>query len=203
MAQQSQNPLRLLGKLTSSSKNFDEASAKCMALYRVFMRCAPAITQRYQLDVPPSLVRTAIRNEFAKHKEEKNIRTLDMLYMRGCQELEETLMMWKVKAHVMRYIQPYENVSMGFLKRENIADALKQGPTATDLQKLHRMKELRAQTMLAMLAENDPEREKLIVEMRSEGFAIPGEKKTPKIAQHTNDHHDHHDHHGHGHGHHH
>lgn len=56
---------------------------------------ASLITELYALNVPPSLVRIRIREQFEQHSHVQDAAVLDVLIHKGRQDLQETLNVWK------------------------------------------------------------------------------------------------------------
>mmetsp|Transcript_6177 Transcript_6177/g.10658 ORF Transcript_6177/g.10658 Transcript_6177/m.10658 type:complete len:133 (-) Transcript_6177:264-662(-) len=100
------NPHVLSAFSTISSKTLQEANAKSAALYRQTLKSIPQIISMYALDVTPAELKPIIDNEFRKYSQVKDPQVLDVLVYKGKQELEETLLMFKTKSHVFRYINP-------------------------------------------------------------------------------------------------
>lgn len=63
------------------------------------------VSQVLDFDVPLSTerVRSRIRQEFDKNKNVNDIRTIDMLVVRGQMDLVETAEIWKQRGHIMNY----------------------------------------------------------------------------------------------------
>ena len=63
-------------------------------------------------------MRAAIKERFRANAHETDLDVINAHLFRGYQELEETLMMWKVKAHVARMLPPVvaSSPSMGLPK---------------------------------------------------------------------------------------
>ncbi len=102
---------------TVASKNFAEAVLKTQHLYRRAMKSAPRIIQMYDLPFPIKSVRQRIADEFRKHHHVKDPVILDMLYFKGKNDLDELLMQWKQRGHVMTYFAPHKKEESDFLKK--------------------------------------------------------------------------------------
>jgi len=62
----------------------------------------------YDLEYPPSVLRTRVRQEFLKNKEVKEPFVIDMLVFKGRLELQETVEIWKTRSHVEKYFDVKE-----------------------------------------------------------------------------------------------
>ncbi|KAG4306300.1 hypothetical protein PORY_000288 [Pneumocystis oryctolagi] len=92
---------------TSASRTLEEARQRVLRQYRAWQRAAPIIVQMYQLDVPVSTVRSALRNAYEKHRNVTYLKALDILIFQGHAEYQETLNFWKQPTHVMTLLQKH------------------------------------------------------------------------------------------------
>ncbi|KAJ1532271.1 hypothetical protein ONE63_000887 [Megalurothrips usitatus] len=85
------------------SVSHNEARSRALALYKAWYRQIPHIVN--EIDIPKSTkqCREKLREEFAKHKDVKDVRVIDMLIIKGQMELKETVQKWKQVGHVMNY----------------------------------------------------------------------------------------------------
>ena len=95
-------------------------------MYRRVMRKVPVIQQMYAVDMTVPQMRAAISENFRKNADVENSRVVDMLVTKGEMELEETLLQYKTKTHVMRVLDPSPVERMTIAHRDNQSDKLKQ-----------------------------------------------------------------------------
>ncbi|KAF9427838.1 hypothetical protein BGZ76_002170 [Entomortierella beljakovae] len=88
---------------TSQSPSLSAASRSVIHLYRDFQRGVPEIMRTHQIDIPASVIRTKIREEFERHRDVKDLAVVDILLLKGRQEYQETMNAWKQETHIMRY----------------------------------------------------------------------------------------------------
>ncbi|KAF9927080.1 hypothetical protein FBU30_003504 [Linnemannia zychae] len=92
-----------LSVVTTQSPSLAAAHKRVIHLYRYFQRGVPEIMRTHQLDIPTSMVRTKIREEFERHRDVKDLAVIDILLLKGHQEYQETMNAWKQETHIMRY----------------------------------------------------------------------------------------------------
>ena len=68
------------------------------------MRAVPNVCMAYELEAPPAQLREVMRGKFKEHLGVTDAAVVDVLCYKGEQELQETLTMWKTKAHIQRYL---------------------------------------------------------------------------------------------------
>ena len=68
----------------------------------------PRVLTIYDLDMPLKEARQAVGFHFKKHVHVKDERVIGLLIAKGYMELEETLMQWKCRTHLIRALYPVE-----------------------------------------------------------------------------------------------
>ncbi|GAA5980468.1 hypothetical protein JCM11641_003405 [Rhodosporidiobolus odoratus] len=97
-----------LARITTSSGSWDVATAKSRSLYRSWYRAAPEIVQLYALNIPTYAIRAKIREEFERNAQVSDIKAVDVLLLKGYQDLQETLNCWKMDSHIFRWFSKEE-----------------------------------------------------------------------------------------------
>eukprot|EP00428_Durinskia_dybowskii_P071137 CAMPEP_0170399030 /NCGR_PEP_ID=MMETSP0117_2-20130122/23742_1 /TAXON_ID=400756 /ORGANISM="Durinskia baltica, Strain CSIRO CS-38" /LENGTH=120 /DNA_ID=CAMNT_0010655675 /DNA_START=9 /DNA_END=371 /DNA_ORIENTATION=+ len=77
-------------------------------LYRSIVRELPRVMTIYDVDMPLKEAKSAVMYHFRKHSALKDGRVIGLLIAKGYMELEETLMQWKQKTHLLRLLEPIE-----------------------------------------------------------------------------------------------
>ncbi|KAH7927173.1 NdufA6 NADH-ubiquinone oxidoreductase 14.8 kDa subunit [Leucogyrophana mollusca] len=90
-----------LSKVTRLSSSPQEARQRAISLYRAWCRSAPEVVSLYALSVSPAYVRAAIRQKFEQNRYVTDPRAVEVLLLKGQQDLQETLNCWKQTDHVM------------------------------------------------------------------------------------------------------
>lgn len=93
-------------------------------LYRAIAKELPRVLTIYDIDIPVPEARAGIRSLFQANSHIKDDRVLDMLVEKGYMELEETLLHYKQRPHLLRIFE-------GFKHRSTGADRKKLGPDST------------------------------------------------------------------------
>ncbi|XP_014217386.1 NADH dehydrogenase [ubiquinone] 1 alpha subcomplex subunit 6 [Copidosoma floridanum] len=91
----------------------EEARRRVLNLYKLWIRQVPFIVEDYDIPKGKEELREKIRSEFLKNAHVKDIRTIDMLVIKGQMELKEVVERWKNKGSLMYYfrdtVQPKPN----------------------------------------------------------------------------------------------
>jgi NADH dehydrogenase (ubiquinone) 1 alpha subcomplex subunit 6 len=82
-------------------------------LYRAIAKELPRVLTIYDIDLPLSEARTGIRTLFNQNGNIKDPRVVDMLVEKGYMELEETLLHYKQKPHLLRLFEGFKHQSTG------------------------------------------------------------------------------------------
>ncbi|RDB23880.1 NADH-ubiquinone oxidoreductase 14 subunit [Hypsizygus marmoreus] len=110
-------PARLARK-TRASVDITDARRRAIALYRDWYRGAPEIVALYALNVSPAAIRHSIRERFDKNRFVTDPRAIDVLLLKGRQEYQETMNLWKQNDHIMGILlQPQTRPHKTFLQR--------------------------------------------------------------------------------------
>ncbi|CAH0477861.1 unnamed protein product [Peronospora belbahrii] len=80
-------------------------SSPSVTLYRYITKQIPRVLTLYDISMEPSDARLAIQALFRQHAAVKDPRVVDMLITKANMELEETLMQWKQKVHLIKLLE--------------------------------------------------------------------------------------------------
>ena len=80
-------------------------------------REVPKIVTIYDLDISVDEARLALRRHFRSNNAINDPAVKSMLVEKGYMDLEETLMMWKQKAQIMRLLDGYVQKDQGHLRK--------------------------------------------------------------------------------------
>lgn len=72
------------------------------------MRAAPEIVQLYALNIPAHAIRAKVREQFDRNEHVSDLKAVDVLLLKGHQDLQETLNCWKMDSHVLRWFAAEE-----------------------------------------------------------------------------------------------
>jgi hypothetical protein len=72
-----------------------------------FFREIPRVFTIYDIDIPVADARATLRKLFRKNGHVKDPRVITMLIEKGYMELEETLLQWKQRPHLIRTFEGY------------------------------------------------------------------------------------------------
>mmetsp|Transcript_10612 Transcript_10612/g.15903 ORF Transcript_10612/g.15903 Transcript_10612/m.15903 type:complete len:126 (+) Transcript_10612:60-437(+) len=81
-----------------------QSKAPIMDLYRSICREIPRVLTIYDVDIDPALARRKVNLLFRKHADVKDDDVIQILVSKGYMELEETVLQYKQKTHLMRIL---------------------------------------------------------------------------------------------------
>ncbi|XP_076334406.1 NADH dehydrogenase (ubiquinone) B14 subunit [Tachypleus tridentatus] len=87
----------------------EEGRRRVLNLYKAWYRQIPHIIYEFEIPISAKQGRQKLRELILKNKNVTDIRTIDILVIKGQMELVETLKMWKQKGHVMNYFKETVN----------------------------------------------------------------------------------------------
>jgi hypothetical protein len=73
----------------------------------IIIRELPRVFTIYDIDIPVTDARAILRKQFRKNGHVKDPRVIAMLVEKGYMELEETLLQWKQRPHLIRTFEGY------------------------------------------------------------------------------------------------
>ena len=91
--------LRVVGEKLSGGSN------PAVQLYRHITKQIPRVLTLYDINMEPSVARQAIQNLFRENAHVQDPRVIDMLVTKANMEMEETLMQWKQKTHLLTLLE--------------------------------------------------------------------------------------------------
>ena len=92
-------------------------------LYRSIAKELPRVLTIYDIDLPITEARAGIRSLFEENSTIKDQRVLDMLVEKGYMELEETLLHYKQKPHLLRIFEGFKHKNTGADRKKLGLDA--------------------------------------------------------------------------------
>ncbi|KAH9837700.1 NADH-ubiquinone oxidoreductase Complex1 subunit [Rhodofomes roseus] len=90
-----------LARPAARSASPQEARKRAIQLYRDWYRGAPEIITMYAIPVTAQHIRHSIRRKFEESRYVTDPRVIDVLLLKGRQEYQETMNLWKQTDHVM------------------------------------------------------------------------------------------------------
>mmetsp|Transcript_8185 Transcript_8185/g.14847 ORF Transcript_8185/g.14847 Transcript_8185/m.14847 type:complete len:123 (-) Transcript_8185:358-726(-) len=82
-------------------------------LYRAIVKELPRVLTIYDIDFPVPVARAGIRSLFQANSHINDERVLGMLVEKGYMELEETLLHYKQRPHLLRIFEGFKHKSTG------------------------------------------------------------------------------------------
>lgn len=92
-------------------------------LYRSIAKELPRVLTLYDIDIPIPEARAGIRSLFQENAQVKDTRVLDMLVEKGYMELEETLLHYKQRPHLLRIFEGFKHKTTGADRKKLGLDA--------------------------------------------------------------------------------
>jgi len=86
-------------------------------LYRAVMKEVPRVLTIYDIDIPLPKARNSVRTWFQENSSVKDPRVIDMLIEKGYMNLEETLLQYKQRSHLIRNFNGYIELTGANRKR--------------------------------------------------------------------------------------
>ncbi|BGP43219.1 ndufa6 NADH-ubiquinone oxidoreductase subunit [Rhodotorula kratochvilovae] len=71
-------------------------------------RWTPEVVHLYALNIPAHAIRAKVREEFDRNAAVTDIKAVDVLLLKGRQDLQETLNCWKMDSHILRWFSKEE-----------------------------------------------------------------------------------------------
>ncbi|KAL1745303.1 hypothetical protein HDZ31DRAFT_36679 [Schizophyllum fasciatum] len=107
-----------LAQPTRVSANPAEARKRVLKLYREWYRCAPDIVSSYELNIPVSSARYAIRQRFEYNRYVTDPKAIDVLLAKSHMEFQETMNHWKMRDHVLGILlKPKQRPQKSFMQK--------------------------------------------------------------------------------------
>ncbi|GJJ09366.1 hypothetical protein Clacol_003588 [Clathrus columnatus] len=107
-----------LSRIARQSSSPAEARSRAIQLYKDWHRAAPDIVAMYGLPVTPAFIRRRIREEFERNRYIEDVRIIDRLLLKGQQEYQETMNVWKQEPHILGILlQPKERPHKSFMEK--------------------------------------------------------------------------------------
>ncbi len=91
-------------------------------LYRTISKELPRVLTIYDADLAPADARAQVQALFRKNAHVQDPVIVDMLVKKGYMELEETLMQWKQKTHLLRLLAADTETPRKYKGKKTFAD---------------------------------------------------------------------------------
>jgi len=111
------NVVRQVKPLLSVSKN--EARLRVLALYKAWHRQIPFIVEEYDIPVNHKQCQLKVKERFLANANVKDTRVIDMLVVKGQQDLQEVVEKWAQTGHIMSkfFKESYEERPKDFMSK--------------------------------------------------------------------------------------
>eukprot|EP01111_Echinosteliopsis_oligospora_P004560 TRINITY_DN1755_c0_g1_i1.p1 TRINITY_DN1755_c0_g1~~TRINITY_DN1755_c0_g1_i1.p1 ORF type:complete len:168 (+),score=39.65 TRINITY_DN1755_c0_g1_i1:112-615(+) len=104
-------------KTATSARTVLEAHARSRELFRKSVRLIPWISDTFQLDYSKREMTNRIRERFDQSKDVTQLEIINRLLHKGENEIQETLMLWKTRSHVVQFFETNTTDTRSFLQR--------------------------------------------------------------------------------------
>jgi len=92
------------------SSDQGEARLRVLSLYKAWRRHIPIMCKDFDIPRTEAQCQAALRREFLKNARVRDVRVVDMLVVKGQQDLQEVVNHWKQVTHIMAKWFPEDNV---------------------------------------------------------------------------------------------
>ncbi|KAG7394363.1 NADH dehydrogenase 1 alpha subcomplex subunit 6 ndufa6 [Phytophthora boehmeriae] len=99
-------------------------SSPAVTLYRYITKQVPRVLTLYDIPMEPADARLAVQALFRQHADVKDPRVVDMLITKANMEMEETLMQWKQKVHLLTLLESAEALRAPKLAADSATESL-------------------------------------------------------------------------------
>ncbi|KAF4322817.1 hypothetical protein BBO99_00003809 [Phytophthora kernoviae] len=108
----------------AAEKAAASTSSPAVTLYRYITKQVPRVLTLYDIPMEPADARLAVQALFRQHADVKDPRVVDMLITKANMELEETLMQWKQKVHLLTLLESAEALRAPKLAVDSASESL-------------------------------------------------------------------------------
>ncbi|RLN71287.1 hypothetical protein BBJ28_00023427 [Nothophytophthora sp. Chile5] len=108
----------------AAEKTATAAASPAVTLYRYITKQVPRVLTLYDIPMEPSEARLTVQALFRKHADVKDPRVVDMLITKANMELEETLMQWKQKVHLLQLLEQGEALRAAKPAADSVEESL-------------------------------------------------------------------------------
>ncbi|XP_025104599.1 NADH dehydrogenase [ubiquinone] 1 alpha subcomplex subunit 6-like [Pomacea canaliculata] len=102
-----QQGLKQVKPILSSDRT--QAKRRVLNLYKAWYRHIPYVVKDFDVPISIKQGREKLRELFLKNRHVTDIRTIDLLVVKGQMDLVETTQIWKQRPHIMMYFKDTVN----------------------------------------------------------------------------------------------